>query len=112
MSLLEESLSIATELAMRPLMGRVTTLRERAETLPVKAPAYPDGLTAREVEVLLLVAAGKSNQDIADALIITLRTAGNHVANILNKTATANLTEAANYAHTHGLVTDENFSSD
>ena len=103
--LLDEALVISSELGMRPLMGRVTTLREQAETLPVKAPSYPDGLTAREVEVLLLVAVGKSNQDIADELVITLRAAGNHVANILNKTATANRTEAASYAHTHGLIT-------
>lgn len=106
-SLLDESLIISTELGMRPLMERVATLRERAETLPVEPPAYPDGLTAREVEVLRLVAAGKTNQEIADALVITLRTAGNHVANILNKTGTANRTEAASYAHTHGLITDK-----
>ncbi len=61
-------------------------------------------MTAREVEVLRLVAAGKSNQDIADALVITLRTAGNHVANILNKTGLANRTEAAAYAIRQDIV--------
>jgi len=39
----------------------------------------------------------------ANALVITLRTAGNYVSNILNKPATVNRTEAASYAHTHGL---------
>ncbi|MCI0830090.1 MAG: AAA family ATPase [Chloroflexi bacterium] len=103
-SLLDESLTISTELGMRPLMARVTALLEGAETLPVKAPAYPDGLTAREIEVLQLIAIGKSNQEIADALVITLRTAGNHVANILNKTGLANRTEAAAYAIRQGIA--------
>jgi DNA-binding CsgD family transcriptional regulator len=68
------------------------------------APAYPDGLSAREVEVLRLLAAGKSNQEIAAALVISLRTAAFHVANILGKTGAANRTEAAAYAYQHHLV--------
>ena len=53
--LLKEALPIATELGMLPLMERVTTLQERADAKPVQAPAYPDGLSAREVEVLRLM---------------------------------------------------------
>jgi DNA-binding CsgD family transcriptional regulator/pimeloyl-ACP methyl ester carboxylesterase len=64
----------------------------------------PDGLSAREVEVLRLVAAGKSNQQIANELVISLNTARKHVANILEKTGTGNRTEAAGYARDHGLV--------
>ena len=67
-------------------------------------PAYPDGLTNREVEVLRLIAAGSSNQDIADELVISLNTVARHVSNILAKTDAANRAEAAVYASRHGLV--------
>ena len=58
---MEESLSISSELGMRPLMERVTERLERVRAQPESAPAYPGGLTQREVEVLRLVAEGKSN---------------------------------------------------
>ena len=63
-----------------------------------------DSLTARELEVLRLMAEGRSNQEIADALVISIHTVTNHVKSILSKTGTANRTEAANYAHRHGLA--------
>ena len=85
-------------------MERVTALQERAASQPAKAPAYPDGLSQREVEVLRLIAAGKTDREIADELFISVRTVGYHVGNILNKTATANRTEAATYASRNGLV--------
>ena len=104
MSLLDEALAISTELGMRPLTNRVGALRERAESQPTKAPPYPGGLTQREVEVLRLVAAGKTNQEIADDLFISVKTVGYHVGNILNKTTSTNRTEAATYASQNGLV--------
>ena len=103
-SLLEESLAISGELGMRPLLERALAAKERAESLPSRAPAYPDGLSPREVEVLRLISAGKSNRDIAEELIISQRTVANHVTNILNKTNAANRTEAATYASRHQLV--------
>jgi DNA-binding CsgD family transcriptional regulator len=63
-----------------------------------------DHLSQRELEVLRLLAAGKSNQQIADALVISLNTARKHVANILDKTGTANRTEAGAWAREHGLA--------
>ena len=104
LELLDESLAISTELSMRPLMERATALREQAESVPAKAPAYPDGLTEREVEVLRLIAAGRTDREIAESLFISVRTVGNHVGNILNKTTTTNRTEAAAYAARQGLV--------
>lgn len=61
-------------------------------------------LTGREVEVLQLVAQGRSNQEIADALQISRNTVGNHISNILGKLQLANRTQAALYAIREGLV--------
>jgi DNA-binding NarL/FixJ family response regulator len=73
--------------------------------VPLERPGrYPDGLTPREVEVLRLVAAGSSNQHIADQLVISLNTVTRHVANILHKTTSSNRTEAAAYAYREHLV--------
>lgn len=68
------------------------------------APVYPDGLSEREAEVLRLVAAGRSNRDIAEALIISPNTVARHVSNIFAKTGCANRAEATGYAHRNGLV--------
>jgi DNA-binding CsgD family transcriptional regulator len=72
-----------------------------AKEAPVDACA---SLSAREVEVLRLLASGKSNQDIAEALVISPSTVAKHVSSILSKTGTANRTEAATYAHRHRLL--------
>jgi DNA-binding NarL/FixJ family response regulator len=60
-------------------------------------------LTRREVEIVTLVAQGKSNREIADALFISRNTVPTHVRNILTKTGCTNRTEAATYALRHGL---------
>jgi DNA-binding NarL/FixJ family response regulator len=62
------------------------------------------GLTARETEVLRLIAAGRSNPQIAEELVISLNTVQRHVSNILTKTGAANRTEAALYARDRGLA--------
>jgi DNA-binding CsgD family transcriptional regulator/tetratricopeptide (TPR) repeat protein len=103
--LLDESLAISAELGMRPLTERVVALQERAASTLTRAPLYPDGLTQREIEVLRLVAAGRTDREIAEELIIAVRTVTTHVGSILNKTDTANRAEAATYANQHGLVT-------
>lgn len=70
----------------------------------VLRPQLPDGLSQREAEVLRLIAAGRSNQQIADGLVISLNTVARHVAHILDKTGAANRTEAAAYAYRHRLT--------
>ena len=82
----------------------MATLQEEIESQPARAPIYPDGLTQREVEVLSLVAAGKTDREIAEELFIALRTVTTHVGNILNKIGAANRTEAASYATRQGLT--------
>jgi DNA-binding NarL/FixJ family response regulator len=62
------------------------------------------GLTPREREIVVLVAQGKSNRDIADALVISERTARTHVSNVLNKLELASRTQAALWAVREGLV--------
>ena len=76
----------------------------RAAPAPPADGAAPSGLTSRELEVLRLLAAGSSNQAVADALSISLSTAKVHVANILAKLDVGSRAAAAAYAHRHGLT--------
>jgi DNA-binding NarL/FixJ family response regulator len=85
-------------------MERVVALQRRVESQPDRAPAYPDGLTQREVEVLRRVAAGKSNQEIAAELVLSIRTVERHISNIYGKTNSHNRADAASFAFTHGLI--------
>jgi len=64
----------------------------------------PSNLSARELEVLRLLAAGRSNQQIADELVISLNTVRRHVSNVFDKTGVANRTEASVYARDKGLA--------
>jgi DNA-binding CsgD family transcriptional regulator len=98
-ALLRVSLESAREVGMRALEERVA---KRLEGLSGAATA--DNLTAREAEVLRLIAIGRSNADIALALSVSLNTVATHVRNILAKTGCANRTEAAAYAMRHGLA--------
>jgi DNA-binding CsgD family transcriptional regulator len=61
-------------------------------------------LSNREVEVLRLLALGKSNQQIAEELVISLNTVRRHVSNIFDKTGVTNRAQAAVYAKEHGIV--------
>lgn len=64
-------------------------------------------LTNREMEILLLMTQGKTNQEIADELYIALKTAKVHVSNILSKLAVQDRTQAVIYAFKHSLVQEE-----
>jgi len=63
-----------------------------------------DSLTEREMEILLLMAKGLSNQEIADQAFITLKTAKTHVSNILSKLDVQDRTQAVIYAYEHQLI--------
>jgi DNA-binding NarL/FixJ family response regulator len=75
------------------------------------AAPRPDGatdrLTGREVEILRLVATGRSYKDIATGLALSHRTVQNHVQNVLHKLHLDNRVQLARFAVQHGLVTDE-----
>jgi HD-GYP domain-containing protein (c-di-GMP phosphodiesterase class II) len=66
----------------------------------------PMGLTAREVEVLRLLARGLSNKEIAQQLVISPKTAGSHVENIYAKAGASNRAQASLFAVKHGLLAD------
>jgi DNA-binding CsgD family transcriptional regulator len=67
-------------------------------------PGYPDGLTRREAEVLALIAAGLSNREIADRLVLSVRTVERHIANIYTKTDLHERRAVRAFAAQHGLV--------
>jgi pimeloyl-ACP methyl ester carboxylesterase/class 3 adenylate cyclase len=67
------------------------------------ARSLPDGLTAREVEVLRLIAAGRTNTEIAGELTLSVRTVARHITNIYTKIGARNKVEATEYANTRGL---------
>jgi ATP/maltotriose-dependent transcriptional regulator MalT len=101
---LQRAASLAAELGTRPLGEQVTLLARRAriqlagEELP-EEPVGDLGLTERELEVLRLVAAGRSNREIAGELFISPKTASVHVSNILSKLHVGSRGEAAATAH-------------
>jgi DNA-binding CsgD family transcriptional regulator len=80
-------------------------LRKRGSANPLNGAAL-SSLSARELQVLRLVALGATNPIIADELEISRATVARHVATILAKTGLANRTEAATLASQHGLLPD------
>lgn len=73
-------------------------MRQKTTLLP------HEELTSRELEILLLMAEGKTNQEIADELFIALKTVKTHVSNILSKLQVQDRTQAVIYAFKHSLV--------
>jgi DNA-binding CsgD family transcriptional regulator/tetratricopeptide (TPR) repeat protein len=105
----------ADQLGARPLLESSDRLAARARIGPQDTESGGDGtwaataelgLTQRELEVLPLLMAGRTNAEIADALVISPRTVGVHVSRILQKLGAARRTEAADIARRRGLVAD------
>jgi DNA-binding CsgD family transcriptional regulator len=104
---LRQAAEHADRLAAGPLRQQIGELARRAR-VPLAdpgggQPAVPFGLTARELEVLRLTAAGRSNREIASEPFISPRTASVHVSNILGKLGVATRGEAAAVAHRRHL---------
>jgi DNA-binding CsgD family transcriptional regulator/tetratricopeptide (TPR) repeat protein len=101
-SLLTQAAALAERIGMPALLARIDAL----ESPVAPGSGLPDGLSPREVEILRLVVRGLSNRQIGKELFISEHTAANHMRSILRKTSSANRTEAATYAHRHGLADD------
>jgi DNA-binding CsgD family transcriptional regulator/tetratricopeptide (TPR) repeat protein len=110
---LREANRIALALGAGPLQREIeaTARRARLDLDATRAGSAladrsedPFGLTTREREVLALLAAGRSNRQIAETLFITENTAGVHVSHILGKLDVGSRTEAAAVAHQLGLL--------
>ena len=96
--LLAEAISLADAVGMPALLEKARLLA------PTHGSTLPDGLSPRELDVLRLVARGRSNREIGASLFISEHTAANHVRSILRKTSCANRAEATGYAYRRGLV--------
>ena len=103
------AVEVADRLGARPLRSALTDLGRRSRLSSGSNPAATRsasalrGLTAREAEVLRLLAAGRSNREIAAELFIAPKTASVHVSNILAKLGAASRTEAAAIAYAEGV---------
>jgi DNA-binding NarL/FixJ family response regulator len=71
------------------------------------APSLPDGVTQRELEVLVLLAGGKTNRVIAQELVISEKTVASHVSHLFTKLDVTSRSAATAYAYNHGLVSAE-----
>jgi DNA-binding CsgD family transcriptional regulator/tetratricopeptide (TPR) repeat protein len=104
---LRRAAPLADGLGARPLADAIATLARRAGVpLVAKTQPRPDrlGLTDRELEVLRLVADGRSNREIAADLFISAKTASVHVSNIMAKLGAANRAEATAIAHRRHVI--------
>ncbi len=101
---LREGLAVAREFGMRPTTARIEAALEAAGRL--EPPVRPGGLSAREIEVLRIVARGLTNAEIGERLFISPNTVARHLQNVLEKTGMANRTEATAFAFRNGLIRD------
>ncbi|MEV0272237.1 AAA family ATPase [Hamadaea sp. NPDC050747] len=104
-SRLREARALAEQLQAAPLLARIEDLvvRGRLDSGTPKAP-NDFGLTARELDVLRVLARGRTNAQIASELFITPNTVATHIARILTKLGAASRTEATVLAHESGLL--------
>ncbi|MEU7427199.1 AAA family ATPase [Streptomyces sp. NPDC040750] len=118
--LLRLAAAVAAHLGARPLADAVTRLAQRArltlsrgprQALAPADPAAALGLTSRERDVLRLVAAGRTNRQIAGELFISPKTASVHVSNILGKLGVSGRGEAAAVAHRLELFTAQTLTA-
>jgi DNA-binding NarL/FixJ family response regulator len=101
---LTEALAVYEQLGNAPDARRLRERLAHAGRSGRASAPQPAGLSAREVEVLQLIAAGNSNREIARALVLSEKTVANHIANIFAKTGADNRAAATAFAFRHGLA--------
>jgi ATP/maltotriose-dependent transcriptional regulator MalT len=102
--LVEAALSQFRNIGMTGWIRRGEELQRGIEEKSMGVAIHPDGLTPREVDVLRLIARGRTNSEIASDLTLSVRTVGRHVTNLYNKIDVRNRAEAVDYAHRHDLT--------
>ena len=100
----DEQSAVAELSPARRALAELGARPAEQEAAALIRPALPAGLTAREVEVLRLVAEGKTNAEIAAELFLSEKTVGRHLSNIHTKVNVTTRTAAAAYAYEHQLV--------
>jgi DNA-binding NarL/FixJ family response regulator len=95
---LDAARKLFTQLKAKACLARIAAQFERATRQSAGS------LSEREAQVLRLVAAGKTNRDIAEALFISEKTVARHVSNIFDKLGVASRTAAAAWAYQHNLI--------
>jgi DNA-binding CsgD family transcriptional regulator len=100
---LAEVCAICTPLGARPTLDRSTALAARLATMEDTPPAYPARLSAREVEVLRLVADGLTNAQVAERLFLSPHTINRHLTTIYAKLDVPSRAAAIRFALDHGL---------
>ena len=94
---------LSGEAGLSPSVQR-RLLERLSEPEPIPPPEAPDGLTVRETEVLLLIAEGLNNQEIARTLHVSTATVKTHINNLFAKTGIKDRAQAVRYAFRKGLV--------
>jgi DNA-binding CsgD family transcriptional regulator len=105
--LLDRALTAFRSLQIQGWKERALSLRQQlaVSDVPTSAdkPSHPDGLTPRQVDVLCLLAAGMTNKEIAEELVLSVSTVARHIANIYHKIDAHGRADATAYALRHGL---------
>ncbi|GAA1893716.1 response regulator transcription factor [Streptomyces durmitorensis] len=94
---------LSGDAGLSPQIQRRLLERLSESELPAPAPEPPDGLTTRETEVLVLIAEGMTNQEIARAMHVSTATVKTHINNLFAKTGLKDRAQAVRYAYGHGL---------
>jgi DNA-binding CsgD family transcriptional regulator len=95
---LDQAYAIFQRISARRMAEKVVALKERSTPGARPSSSYPNGLTARQAEVLRLIAEGRSNREIAAGLVLSQRTVQRHVADIYAKIGARNRAEATAFA--------------
>jgi DNA-binding NarL/FixJ family response regulator len=102
--LVEAALAQFRQIGMTGWIKRGEELQRQIAERMAGQKVLPDRLTPREVDVLRLIARGRTTTEIASDLTLSVRTVGRHVTNLYNKIEARNRAEAVDYAHRHDLT--------
>ncbi|MEV0114043.1 response regulator transcription factor [Streptomyces sp. NPDC050844] len=95
---------LSGDAGLSPQIQRRLLERLAESEQPSAAPEPPDGLTTRETEVLVLIAEGMTNQEIAREMHVSTATVKTHINNLFAKTGIKDRAQAVRYAYRHGLA--------